>query len=757
MGLAAAAGALPIVLTDDEGRFAVTALAAGQYTVTVSKPGYLKTGSTNPIQLTDAAAVDDVEIRVSRSAAISGRVVDDLGDPVVGTTVIAEEAGRGLVAQTARGSSNVAPAGRAQTDDLGEYRIGGLPAGSFLVSSMGRAMPPIGPQGADSIGEIFVTVNGVVRVTPTFDGLAFQLPASLPGRYYYGGVQRAADASPITVGAGDERTAVDIVLPSNPTFPRSGAAAASRRNPATGVLRGLTLRSDGRALGQASVGVESLDQVFHGAVTSDSEGVYEFQELPAGAYRLYASKTGFDYIEFAQRAAFERGQPVRVNAGELRDRADLSLPRLGAIAGRLVDQYSDPVEGARVRVLQLTFSAGRRQLVDVPGVQPGKTNDAGRYRIYGLRTGQYFVSAVVGQVDVARPMADLPGYAPTYYPGTPNPGEARPIAVGWAQNVDSGDLPLSQVRTARVTGSAFSSQGDPIRGGLLLVASQRSEAVAPMRVGALIYPDGTFEFPNVAPGEYVIQAFRARITRSTEAEFGMQFVIVNGSDVTRVVVRTSPGSTIAGRVTFDSAETPNPREFELSPVPVDADTSPFMAGPLGQAEIENDWTFTLAGISGSRRLRLTHAPSGWALKAIYANGIDVTDTALPFGTADQSLRGIEVVLTNRLAEVSGRVPDARACAITDCDVTVFGTNREQWYPDSRFVKRVTPTRDGAFSIRGLPSGEYFVAAVGRRQSSTEKNDEWQAPELLDALARQASRVGLTEGQRVSASPTLLVK
>src|ERR1700687_5240969 len=83
------------------------------------------------------------------------------------------------------------------------------------------------------------------------------------------------------------------------------------------------------------------------------------------------------------------------------------------------------------------------------------TDDRGRYRIYGLKPGEYLVSAMVGQVIPFQATADLPGYAPTYFPGTWNPRDARPIAVDVAQQLTGIDTALARVPTARIAGTAF--------------------------------------------------------------------------------------------------------------------------------------------------------------------------------------------------------------------------------------------------------------------------------------------------------------
>ena len=83
------------IFTDGAGRFELTALLAGRYILTAEKTGFAKTryGATSeldqpiPVQVSDEASVSDVQIGMSKGAAITGRIVDDLGDPVVGAVV----------------------------------------------------------------------------------------------------------------------------------------------------------------------------------------------------------------------------------------------------------------------------------------------------------------------------------------------------------------------------------------------------------------------------------------------------------------------------------------------------------------------------------------------------------------------------------------------------------------------------------------------------------------------------------------------
>jgi uncharacterized GH25 family protein len=108
----------PVVLTDATGRFEIAAAAGGQRIV-ASKSGYAR---SEPVP---ATAGQQIEIRLRRGATISGRVVDRFGDPVAGARVAAQKP-----STTSDGSPSV---GVAESDDRGEYRLAGLPAGHFVV------------------------------------------------------------------------------------------------------------------------------------------------------------------------------------------------------------------------------------------------------------------------------------------------------------------------------------------------------------------------------------------------------------------------------------------------------------------------------------------------------------------------------------------------------------------------------------------------------------------------------------------------
>jgi hypothetical protein len=216
-------------------------------------------------------------------------------------------------------------------------------------------------------------------------------------------------------------------------------------------------------------------------------------------------------------------------------------------------------------------------------------------------------------------------------------------------------------------------------------------------------------------------------------------------DVTDLVVQQSSGSSIAGRFTFDSYNQTKPparTAIELSPIGVDPDRTP---SRVASAEINEDWTFAMTGVNGPRRLDLVRLSPQWMLKEVRAHGVDVTDRAIDFGRADQSVADVEVVLTDRVTGVSGRVVDDDGRPAVAAHVILFSTDRTRWYPSSRFLRETATAQGGLFDVTGLPTASYYAAVVSRLPD--EGDEAWQDPSYLEMLAFGSMTVTVSEGQR----------
>ena len=198
----------PVAFTDNDGHFEIAGLDAGRYAVSARKAGFVPTtyGSHRagepPIMIDLADGVRaTVSVRMSRSSGISGRIVDQYGEPVEGVLVQAE--------RLIRTEGRIAPkaAGMATTDDLGAYRIGALPASRYVVNAyVNRA--------AQDMMFFATDVGGVANAE-----LLRALPGSSQARMYYPGAVGLAGAQPIDLHVGEERGSIDFAVGADTTFP----------------------------------------------------------------------------------------------------------------------------------------------------------------------------------------------------------------------------------------------------------------------------------------------------------------------------------------------------------------------------------------------------------------------------------------------------------------------------------------------------------------------------------------------------------
>jgi hypothetical protein len=128
------------------------------------------------------------------------------------------------------------------------------------------------------------------------------------------------------------------------------------------------------------------------------------------------------------------------------------------------------------------------------------------------------------------------------------------------------------------------------------------------------------------------------------------------------------------------------------------------------------------------------------LKTVFVNGVDVTDQPLPFGAPQQSLDGVEIVLTDKLTELGGTVTRAQGQA-GDSTLLIFPMDRARWYPGSRFFYRGRSNPDGTFVIRGLPPGEYHVTAMLNSNVPSDGDDAWQDPQFFGIARFQRCSCG----------------
>jgi protocatechuate 3,4-dioxygenase beta subunit len=445
------------------------------------------------------------------------------------------------------------------------------------------------------------------------------------------------------------------------------------------------------------------------------------------------------------------------------------LTRGGVITGRVLDAFGDPVTEASV-------SAYRAEYIQ-PGVRrlsagrPVQTNDLGDFRIYGVAPGKYYVGASLRPLPSAesgnappRMIPTTEGVATTFFPGTVAASDARMLTVEAGKETPSVDIVLQSVRLARVTGSVVDSRGRPSPNMIVWLNPARADGALIPTGGAFDMAEvdaaGRFSVPNIAPGDYRLDVqakakFEAIANSGTTgigttgAGSGLEFasvpVTVNGENVDALMVQTTAGLKMTGRLVVEGGAFPPDAmakvKVNVSPV---LQSTGLSAGLLSSgASVQPDGTFEVGGLIGSRLVRVGSLPAGAALKSVRANGMDVTDDGLEIGQADVS--DVEILVTTTPTKVTGTVTDSAGNPERDYVVVVFADDKRRWTaPLNRFVVSARPNADGVFTLTALPPANYLAIALTSAEAG-----EWAEPENLDRLRAKATAFTLADRESKS--------
>ena len=190
-----------VALTDAEGRYEFRELPAGRFTLNASKSGYVSVqyGQTRPfeqgrpIELADKQVLAKTDVAMPRGGVISGRIVDEFGDPLPDALVSA-------MRQTwSNGRRRLLPTGRtSQTNDLGQYRMYGLPPGEYYISA--------------SLRNTDITIMDAALLGGPSSGASGSTPSSGYAPTYFPGTTTATSAQRVTVAVGQEAQNTDFAL-----------------------------------------------------------------------------------------------------------------------------------------------------------------------------------------------------------------------------------------------------------------------------------------------------------------------------------------------------------------------------------------------------------------------------------------------------------------------------------------------------------------------------------------------------------------
>jgi hypothetical protein len=132
----------------------------------------------------------------------------------------------------------------------------------------------------------------------------------------------------------------------------------------------------------------------------------------------------------------------------------------------------------------------------------------------------------------------------------------------------------------------------------------------------------------------------------------------------------------------------------------------------------------------------------WILQSAVVNGQDVLDVPVEISPGT-TISDAVLTFSDSHSELTGTLQTSAGTPAPDYFIVAFSQTRTYWTPQSRRLKSVRPGTDGRFTIRDLPAGDYFIAAL-----TDVDPDEWQTPAFLDQLVPVAIKISIMSGGRV---------
>jgi hypothetical protein len=447
--------------TDDGGKFSMKDIDPGRYRLTVNRTGYVNAeyGARGPgrpgttLTLGRAQVLKDLHIRMTPHAVISGRVLDADREPLAYVSVQA------MRYRYINGRRQLTPGGQASTNDLGEYRIFGLPPGRYYLSAVARNTGPEMMFSADRSPQQAIEEGYV----PT----------------YYPGVTDPSGAAPLDVAAGSQLTGMELRLSKTRTVRVRGRVVN-----ATGVQGRQTMvmlvPKDRSFIGSMMMG--------NGRAVVDPRGVFELRGVAPGSYVVTASL-------YDSNRSYVARYPIEVGSTNVEDVA-LTINQGFEIQGAIRIDGEATTNLSSVRV-----NLGPREpgVVMVGGFADGSVTEQGTFTLLNVNPDVYNVNVV--------------GLPDGFYVKSVRVGQDNTDVRWTGLDLTRGPLgPLEVVispKAGQVSGSVTNDKPAPVPGATVVLIPQEKERREAMQAYKTITTDqsGRFTLKNIEPGEYKLYAW----------------------------------------------------------------------------------------------------------------------------------------------------------------------------------------------------------------------------------------------------------
>jgi hypothetical protein len=536
------------------------------------------------------------------------------------------------------------------------------------------------------------------------------------------------------------------------------------------------------------------------AVFTTADGRFRLGSLTAGNWQIVASRP--DYFDGGYGKERERGLVTSFSLANGQHASDLLIRMWapGFVSGRVVDEQDEPIVGATVTAFPTQlFRFDESAQTQVGGTTT--TNDRGEYEIR-VRPGEYVVAVPVmhltwpigtyadrrgGMVVFDRAQRGLPAFpsqdgrfhlrlangltpspladgrpgtfVTTFHPSATTFSDATVLRVSAGENRTGIDIRAVRQPRIRVDGIAVGPSG-PLKQVVLRLTPRDwpaplgeaiySSSGRQLELGApqvTTHDDGTFTFMSAPAGDYTLTAYRQLrdadvVLPDLEGFWEVMSVSFDNRGLSNLVVTLKPGFSVSGHYEVEGPPPP-PQQVSVRLERLHAD------GFGGGSQRVEPGRFQLKGVLPGRYVVRTNLPVGWFMKSATRGGRDVADEPIDI-SAD--IADLVVTISNRAAQVTGVVTSSEGAAARDAAVVLFPVEPARRIPTSRSprtMQQVRPGVDGQYVLRGLPPGDYFLAAV--KESAM---DTWPDTRFLDGLMATAVRLSLADGETRSVPLTL---
>ena len=427
--------------------------------------------------------------------------------------------------------------------------------------------------------------------------------------------------------------------------------------------------------------------------TTDEEGHFQFSALGTGRYRIIP--LALINIVASESGHEPHAKVVTLGEGEVVERIDFAFITGGVITGRVTDADGRPVVSEPLILTRIEENQRK--------FYRSETDDRGIYRIYGLPTGQYTLSA--GGFEEDPKTRGSRGYPRTFHPSVTNEAQAKLIKLNAGTELTDVDLKFGPPIHAYVIAGRFidAETGKAVPNAIFSYGQLTEESrLGPGYRGSLRADDkGVFRFDGVLPGRYVVFAM-------SEDQSGYYCdpvtVVVSREDINELEIKLHRGASISGRAIIEGEVKP---EIIAMLQQMGVMTFPSVPGLLhsgqpAECRFGADGSFRIRGLRAGKAYLHLLGMKGFSLLRVERRGVDqqggidlapneqVTDVRLVIAYGNEIVRGQIKIEGGQLSEGTQMWVSSRRIGLSS------PSSGPSVQVDSR----------GQFTLEGMITGEY---------------------------------------------------